>query len=133
MSTVKAANLQNTGSGAPAIKNSSGTEIGQFCKAWISFNGTGTPSITQSFNVSSITDVNTGRFNINLTNAVSATACVVVGVAKQGNSDNGDQKICVGSFDGNRLPTTSSFPLTTVSGTASLEDVGYIAAAVFSD
>ena len=133
MSTVKAANLQNTGSGAPAIKNSSGTEIGQFCKAWISFNGTGTPSITQSFNVSSITDVNTGRFNINLTNAVSATACVVVGVAKQGGADNGDQKICVGDFNASRLPTTSSFPLTTVLGTATLQDVGYIAAAVFSD
>lgn len=130
MSTLKVATIQDTSG------NNSSTPAGiaaGTAKAWISFNGTGTPSITQSFNVSSITDVNTGRFNINLTNAVSATACVVVGVAKQGNADNGDQKICVGSFDASRLPTTSSFPLTTVSGTASLEDVGYIAAAVFSD
>ena len=133
MSTIKAANLQNTGSGAPAVKNSSGTEVGQFCKAWISFNGQNTPSIHQSFNVSSITDVSTGRFNINLTTAVSTKACVVVGVAKEGNADNGDQKICVGSHDANRMPTTSMFPLTTVSGTATLEDVGYTAAAVFSD
>lgn len=130
MSTLKVATIQDTSG------NNSSTPAGiaaGTAKAWISFNGTGTPSITQSFNVSSITDVNTGRFNINLTNAVSATACVVVGVAKQGDADNGDQKICVGSFDASRLPTTSSFPLTIVSGTASLEDVGYIAAAVFSD
>lgn len=133
MSTLKAANLQNTSSGPPTVKNSSGTEIGQFCKAWISFNGRNTPSISQSFNVTSITDVNTGRFNINLTNSVSSTSCVVTGVAKQGNADNGDQKVCVGSFDASRLPTTTMFPLTTVSGTASLEDVGYITAAVFSD
>ena len=130
MSTLKVATIQDTSG------NNSSTPAGiaaGTAKAWISFNGTGTPSITQSFNVSSITDVNTGRFNINLTNAVSATACVVVGVAKQGDADNGDQKICVGSFNASRLPTTSSFPLTIVSGTASLEDVGYIAAAVFSD
>lgn len=130
MSTLKVSTIQDTSG------NNSSTPAGiaaGTAKAWISFNGTGTPSITQSFNVSSITDVNTGRFNINLTNAVSATACVVAGVAKQGNADNGDQKVCVGSFDASRLPTTSSFPLTTVSGTASLEDVGYIAAAVFSD
>tara|TARA_R110002012_G_scaffold92472_1_gene224551 strand:- start:1605 stop:1997 length:393 start_codon:yes stop_codon:yes gene_type:complete len=130
MSTLKVATIQDTSG------NNSSTPAGiaaGTAKAWISFNGTGTPSITQSFNVSSITDVNTGRFNINLTNAVLATACVVAGVAKQGNADNGDQKICVGSFDAGRLPTTSSFPLTIVSGTASLEDVGYIAAAVFSD
>ena len=133
MSTLKAANLQNTSSGPPTVKNSSGTEIGQFCKAWISFNGKNTPSIHQSFNVTSITDVNTGRFNINLTNAVSSNSCVVTGVAKEGNADNGDQKICVGSFDGNRLPTTTMFPLTTVSGTATLQDVGYTTAAVFSD
>nr|BAR36895.1 hypothetical protein [uncultured Mediterranean phage uvMED] len=130
MSTLKVSTIQDTSG------NNSSTPAGiaaGTAKAWISFNGTGTPSITQSFNVSSITDVNTGRFNINLTNAVSATACVVVGVAKQGDADNGDQKICVGSFNASRLPTTSSFPLTIVSGTASLEDVGYIAAAVFSD
>ena len=41
MSTVKAANLQNTGSGAPVFKNSSGTEIGQLQqKRGSTFNGT---------------------------------------------------------------------------------------------
>ena len=71
MSTVKAANLQNTGSGAPAVKNSSGTEIGQFVKAWVTFNGRNTVAILDDFNVSSITDNGTGYYSVNFTNAFS--------------------------------------------------------------
>jgi hypothetical protein len=36
-------------------------------KAWVNFNGTGTVSITASFNVSSITDNSTGNFTANFT------------------------------------------------------------------
>tara|TARA_B100001059_G_C17737647_1_gene529757 strand:- start:666 stop:1052 length:387 start_codon:yes stop_codon:yes gene_type:complete len=78
MSTIKAANLQNTGSGAPVFKNSSGTEIGQLAKAWVNFNGTGTVAIRTSFNVSSITDLATGRYQVNFTNAVAADCCPVM-------------------------------------------------------
>jgi hypothetical protein len=38
-------------------------------KAWINFNGTGTPAIRASYNVSSITDNGTGDYTINFTNA----------------------------------------------------------------
>jgi len=40
------------------------------CRAWVSFNGTGTPAIRGSGNVSSITDDGTGRFRVNFTNAM---------------------------------------------------------------
>ena len=40
-------------------------------KAWINFNGTGTPAIRASFNVSSITDNGTGDYTINFTNALA--------------------------------------------------------------
>lgn len=40
-----------------------------FCQAWVNFDGTGTPSIVDSFNVSSITDNGTGDYTINLTTA----------------------------------------------------------------
>ena len=73
MSTIKAANVQNTGSGAPTFKNSSGTEIGQLAKAWINFNGTGTIAIRDSFNVSSISDLATGEYAINFTNSMADT------------------------------------------------------------
>jgi hypothetical protein len=38
-------------------------------KAWINFNGTGTPAIRASFNVSSITDNGTGDYTVNFTTA----------------------------------------------------------------
>jgi len=43
---------------------------GQLCRAWVNFNGTGTVYIRNSFNVTSITDKNTGYYDINLTNAM---------------------------------------------------------------
>ena len=71
MSTVKAANLQNTGSGAPTFKNSSGTEIGQLVKAWVNFDGTGTVAIRGDFNVSSLTDNGTGDYTITFDTALA--------------------------------------------------------------
>jgi hypothetical protein len=43
-------------------------------KAWVNFNGTGTVAIRSSFNVTSITDVGTGAYIANYTNAISANA-----------------------------------------------------------
>lgn len=40
------------------------------CRAWINFNGTGTPAIRGSGNVSSITDNGAGDYTINFTNAM---------------------------------------------------------------
>jgi hypothetical protein len=40
------------------------------CRAWVNFNGTGTPAIRASGNVSSITDLGTGQYRINFTNAM---------------------------------------------------------------
>jgi|TARA_Y100000033_G_scaffold41419_1_gene41866 hypothetical protein len=80
MSTIKAANVQNTGSGAPTFKNSSGTEIGQLAKAWVNFNGSGTVAIRESFNISSLADNGTGDYTISFTNSFSNTDyCVVTG------------------------------------------------------
>jgi hypothetical protein len=43
----------------------------QYVKAWVNFNGTGTPAIRASFNVSSITDNGTGDYTVNFTNALA--------------------------------------------------------------
>lgn len=40
-------------------------------KVWVNFNGTGTPAIRSSFNVSSITDLGVGNYRVNFTNAVA--------------------------------------------------------------
>jgi hypothetical protein len=54
------------------------------CRAWINFDGTGTPSIKASGNVSSITDYGVGDFGINFTTAMpdtnyACTAQTIVG------------------------------------------------------
>jgi len=55
------------------------------CRAWVNFNGTGTPAISASGNVSSITDNGTGDYTVNFTNAMpDANYCVV---ALAGNSN----------------------------------------------
>ena len=40
------------------------------CRAWVKFNGTGTVAIYNSANVSSITDITTGRYQANFTTAM---------------------------------------------------------------
>ena len=46
----------------------------QLAKAWVNFNGTGTPAIRSSFNVSSITKLGTGSYQVNLVAGAVADA-----------------------------------------------------------
>lgn len=55
---------------APVFRDSTGTEIGTLCRAWVNFNGVGTVAIRAAFNVSSITDNGTGDYSVNFTNAM---------------------------------------------------------------
>ena len=50
--------------------NASGSAPVFAARAWVNFNGTGTPAIRASGNVSSITDMNTGRYEVNFTTAM---------------------------------------------------------------
>ena len=49
------------------------TNSSQVCKAWVSFNGTGTVAIRDSYNVSSITDNATGNYSMNFTTNMANT------------------------------------------------------------
>ena len=50
--------------------NASGNAPMYACRAWCKFNGTGTPSITGSGNISSITDNGVGDYTFNFTSAM---------------------------------------------------------------
>ena len=64
MSTLKVNTIQNTSGGS----SSTADQIQQGrAKAWAIFTGTGTPSLEDSFNCSSITDHGTGSYQVNLT------------------------------------------------------------------
>ena len=74
MSTLVTATVKSNSSSPIAFQNSSGTEIGRMCRAWVNFNGTGTVAIRANFNVSSITDNGTGDYTVNFTTAMVDTS-----------------------------------------------------------
>jgi hypothetical protein len=55
-------------------------------KVWINFDGTGTPAIRGSYNVSSITDNGTGDYTVNFTNALADANYAMVAATGNGNS-----------------------------------------------
>ena len=52
------------------------------CRAWVNFNGTGTPAIRASGNVTSITDNGNGDYTVNFTTAMSDVNYAVSGCAR---------------------------------------------------
>ena len=81
MSTLAVGTIKSISSAAPVFQNTSGTEKGQLIKAWCNFNGTGTPAIRDSFNISSLTDNATGDFTLNFSNAFSNDDYCLAGTA----------------------------------------------------
>ena len=58
--------------------NATGSAPLYACRAWVNFDGTGTVAIRASGNVSSITDIGTGQYTVNFTNAMPDTNYSVV-------------------------------------------------------
>jgi hypothetical protein len=76
-------------------------------KAWVNFNGTGTPAIRASLNVSSITDNGTGDYTVNFTTAMTDANYAASGFA-------GDAAFSVLTFIssyGTYTQTTTAFRL----------------------
>jgi hypothetical protein len=55
---------------ATQLSTASGSAPSYSARAWVNFDGTGSPSIRASGNVSSITDNNTGDYTVNFTTAL---------------------------------------------------------------
>ena len=85
MSTLKVNNLQDIN----GANNSTPEQVAQGrAKAWVRFDGTGTVSITDSFNISSITDNGTGRYGFDFTNNM-ANGNFAVSISTVEDSDAG--------------------------------------------
>ena len=52
------------------------------CKAWVSFNGTGTVAIEASYNISSITDNGVGHYTANFTSAMPDAVYTLSGASQ---------------------------------------------------
>jgi hypothetical protein len=96
------------------------------CRAWVNFNGTGTPAIRASGNVSSITDNGVGTYTVNFTNSMPDVnyAAVVSGGTGAGNANNNNSP-------GNTTPTSSAFPIQTFDYAFTLTDWAYNQVAIF--
>jgi len=70
----------------PQVKtslNATGSAPVYACRAWVNFDGTGTVSIRESGNVSSITDNGTGRYTVNFATAMEDTNYAVFVTAQR--------------------------------------------------
>ena len=125
MSTVVVGTLKSTTSSPPTFQNTSGTEIGTLCRAWVNFNGTGTVAIRASFNVSSITDNGTGDYTVNFTNALAdANYCF----AFSGNNDGSANAIMTKY---NQAPTTTAFRFYSIALGGGVYDTSFVSLAIF--
>lgn len=125
MSTLSVGTIQSNTSAPPVINNTSGTQIGTFCRAWVNFNGTGTVAIRASFNVSSITDNGTGDYTVNLTTAMPDADYSFSGAAGTPGTSF--------SIVSNRTTTQTSSTLRigTYTDAGSLQDNSYVNVAIF--
>lgn len=94
------------------------------CRAWVNFNGTGTPAIRGSGNVSSITDNGTADYTVNFTTAmVDANYAVVYGGATDWRT--------IGADGQSNITTSGVRLITRLPSNASLSEVDSVALAIF--
>lgn len=91
---------------------------GSAVRAWVNFNGTGTVAIRASLNVSSITDIGLGVYNLNFTTALAdgnyAAASMGFGSQDAGVVSVYTATNDINSITGNpAVKTTSAFRVTT--------------------
>ena len=136
MSTLAVGTIKSISSAAPVFQNTSGTEKGQLAKSWISFDGSGTVSIYDSFNVSSLTDNGVGDYSITMTNAMSNANYSVVANAGLGTSAYLTTHIHVKVPSGfMQDPTTTVYRIVNSKdgGASGAEDTTRVACSVFGD
>jgi len=96
-------------------------------RAWVNFDGTGTVSIRDSGNVSSITDHTTGDYSVNLTNNLSDANYCVTAVPSLESAESDTREI---SINLNRTYSSSTFGLKTAYNGSSAQDRSMVCAIV---
>jgi hypothetical protein len=70
--------------GSSVLATPTGSAPSYTCRAWVNFDGTGTPAIRASGNVSSITDNGTGDYTVNFTTAMPDANYSVASIGTRG-------------------------------------------------
>jgi microcystin-dependent protein len=103
-------------------------------KAWVLFDGTGTPSITESYNVTSITDNGTGDYTVTFTTPFSSINYCAVGTCGFGVNVTYTSATCPYVAGPQAAPTVSTWRFGTGQGAVGSQpgvrvDLGYISLA----
>ena len=125
MSTLKVNNIQTASGGS----NSTPEQIeGGRAKAWVNFNGGGTVAIRDSFNVSSITDHNTGQYSVTYATAMSNDDYASLITTQAGLT-------AYGYGTGDNSQTTSALVniFTIVGSNGTTQDASCVSVAIFGD
>jgi len=99
-------------------------------KAWVNFNGTGTVAIRGQYNVSSITDNNTGDYTVNFTTAMPDANYAFCTSAIRGTAGGNGNSVPGRNAVGTSI-TTSAFKVETVDSGFSNVDSESISVAIF--
>ena len=102
-------------------------------KAWINYNGTGTVSVRDSFNMTNLTDVGTGRQTVDFVNDFSAADySATMGTQYIGGSTNG-VLVEDGGLSAARTSTTSTLKLRGEQSGGTDLDLSVASVSVFGD
>lgn len=118
----------NAASTPPTFADSAGTQIGTLCRAWVNFNGS-TAAIRSSFNVSSVTRIQTGSYTITFSTAMPDSNFAVSGAAIY--SATGSQVVAIAP---DWTPSANNIKIVTTqagSGGGSFGDQSYVTLSVF--
>lgn len=120
MSTIKVSAIQDLSGGQ-------NVNVPNAAKAWVNFNGTGTVAIRTSFNVSSITDVGSGNYQLNFTNTLPSADYTLAG-----GSCSADPQLGLVYIDGtSKVKTASACKIRNRRNANSTEDETDISAIIF--
>ena len=123
--------VKSSTSGPPSFQNTSGTEVGQLCSAWVNFNGTSPVNIRASFNVSSVTRNATGDYTVNFSTSMVDASYSVSGYCVLTAPDSGDAAfVGLRTAAGTGL-TTSNISLRTQSTYAVTVDCLVVSISIF--
>ena len=112
--------IKSSISGPVTFQNTSGTEIGTLCRAWVNYNAS-TSTIKGSFNVSSVTNAGSGQLTVNFTNALPDANYAVVCGGDYGNSTDSVKVTTGGTY------STTAVQVRNVGNTATATAVNCIA------
>lgn len=133
MSTLRLTTISNQ-TGSSSVPSE--TVINGSAKAWVNFNGTGTPAILASFNVSSITDNGVGNYTLNFTNAFTDANYAMIfgicgGVVGINNSAFVGSVVAVTQYGAPNNKTASACQIATNDYTATVRDFSQVYVAAF--